>query len=87
MKIPPGYEENYDISKVCRLRKALSGLKQSPRVWFGKFTRTMRMLGYKLLNGDHTLFFQHFQTRGVTIFIVYVNDVIITGNNDEEAMK
>ena len=47
----------------------------------------MKMLGYRQCNGDHTLFFQHSQTRGVTILIVYVDDIIITGNNEEEAIK
>ena len=87
MRLPPGYEDSYEENKICKLRKTLYGLKQSPRVWFGKFTRTMKMLGYRQCNGDHTLFFQHFQTRGVTILIVYVDDIIITGNNEEEAIK
>ena len=78
MKIPPGYEENGYTSKVCRLRKALYGLKQSPRAWFGKFTQMMRILGYKQYNGDHTLFFKHFEPGEVTILIVYVDDLIIT---------
>ena len=47
----------------------------------------MRTLGYGQCNGDHTLFFQQFLTGEVTILIVYVDDVIITGNNDEEAIK
>lgn len=29
MEIPPGYEQTRN--KVCKLRKALNGLKQSPR--------------------------------------------------------
>ena len=87
MTLPPGYEDSYEENKICKLRKTLYGLKQSPRAWFGKFTRTMKMLGYRQCNGDHTLFFQHFQTGGVTILIVYVDDIIITGNNEEEAIK
>jgi len=34
MEIPLGY-------KVCRLKKALYGLKHSPRAWFGRFTQAM----------------------------------------------
>ena len=47
----------------------------------------MKMLGYRQCNGDHTLFFQHFQTGGVTILIVYVDDIIITRNNKVQAIK
>ena len=56
MTLPPGNEGSYERDKICRLRKALYGLKQSPRAWFGKFTRTMRTLGYRQCNGDHTIF-------------------------------
>ena len=47
----------------------------------------MKMLGFKQYNGDRTLFCKHCQTAIVTILIVYVNDIIITGDNDKEAMK
>ena len=87
MTVPPGFEENYGKNKVCKLKKALYGLKQSLRAWFGKFTKTMKMLGYKQCNVDHTLFFKHSQARGVTILIVYVDDIIITGESDKEATK
>ena len=87
MKIPPVYEESGDTSKLYRLRKAFYGLKQSPRAWFSKFTQTIRMLGYKQYSADQILFFQHFKTGGVMILIVYVDDIIIIGNNTEEATK
>ena len=87
MTISPGFEEKYGRNKVCKLRKALYGLKQSPRASFGKFMKTMKMFGYKQYTGNHTLFFKHSQTLGVTILIVYVDDIIITEDNDKEVMK
>jgi len=39
MEQPPGFVaqgESYGL--VCRLRKFVYGLKQSPRAWFGKFS-------------------------------------------------
>ena len=30
--------------KVCKFKKSLYGLKQSPRAWFGRFTKSMRVL-------------------------------------------
>jgi len=35
MKQPPGYVAQEE-TKVCRLRKAIYGLKKSPRAWFEK---------------------------------------------------
>ena len=34
MKIPLGYEQIENETKVCKLRKALYRLKQSPKAWF-----------------------------------------------------
>ena len=34
MSIPPGFEGEEMVNKVCRLRNALYGLKQSPKTWF-----------------------------------------------------
>ena len=84
MECPPGYEGVGNKGKVCKLQKALYGLKQSPRAWFGRFFQAMKTLGYHQCNGEHTLFFKGAQHGLITILIVYVDDIIITGNNLEE---
>ena len=38
MEQPPGFVAQGEIGKVCRLRKSLYDLIQSPRAWFGKFS-------------------------------------------------
>ena len=45
MEVPPRFE--LEKNKVCRLKKTLYGLKQSPKPWFGRFARVMKALGYK----------------------------------------
>ncbi|KAM2053211.1 hypothetical protein ACFX1T_002881 [Malus domestica] len=48
MELPPGSNiPGRQRQKVCRLRKSLYRLKQSPRIWFGRFTKSMRAFGYK----------------------------------------
>lgn len=42
--------------KVCKLKKSLYGLKQSPRAWFDRFSKSMREFNYNQGNSDHTLF-------------------------------
>ena len=41
MEIPPKYDVPCGRNKVCKLKKPLYGLKQSPRASFGIFTKTM----------------------------------------------
>ena len=41
----------------------------------------MLALGYKQSHGDHSLFVRHFDSRGVTTLLVYVDDMIVTCNN------
>ena len=84
MTIPPGYGDSTTKGKVCQLQKALYGLKQSPRAWFGRFTQTMKTLGYKQYNGEHTLFFKRSSQVLLTLLIEYVDDIIITGNDSTE---
>lgn len=44
----------------------------------------MQGVGYKQSQGDHTLFIKHSVARKVTILIVDVDDVIVTGNDQVE---
>ena len=78
MELPPGIRsESLCADKVCKLKKALYGLKQSPRAWFGRFSSTMKVFGYKQSNSDHTLFIKHKEEK-VTALIVYVDDMVLT---------
>jgi hypothetical protein len=37
MELPPGFGTLDTAGKVCRLKKSLYGLKQSPGAWFDRF--------------------------------------------------
>ena len=84
MKVPLRFDKNLEGKKVCKLKKALYGLKQSPRAWFGRFSKVMITNGYKQSQGDHTLFIKHSTSGGVTALLVYVDDIIVIGNDKEE---
>ena len=59
-------------------------MKQSPRSWFERFTKVMLALGFKQSQEDHTLFIKHFDSLGVMALLVYVDDIIVTGNDPKE---
>ena len=59
MKQPPGFVAQGEIGKVCRLRKSLFGLKQSPRTWFGKFSQTIETFDMQKSKSDHFVFYKN----------------------------
>nr|CAN62019.1 hypothetical protein VITISV_019561 [Vitis vinifera] len=69
---------------VDRLRKSLYGLKQSPRAWFERFTKVVKGYGFVQCQSDHTLFVKHFPEGKLAIIIVYVDDIILTGDHEEK---
>ena len=84
MEIPLGFTHEGDgKTQVYKLKKALYGLKQSPRAWFGRFSKAMLSMGYHQSRGDHTLFIKHTREK-VTVLLVYVDDIVVTGNDTAE---
>ena len=83
MKPPPCYSDEYNQGEGFKLKKALYGLKQSPRAWFGRFTTAMKRFSYRQSNSDHTLFLRNSGNQ-ITCLVIYVNDMVITGNNTKE---
>jgi Reverse transcriptase (RNA-dependent DNA polymerase) len=83
MEVPPSFGIKQTEGKVCRLVKSLYGLKRSPRAWFDRFRRAMVGMGYRQTNADHTVFFRRHGVH-ITMLTVYVDDMIITGDDESE---
>ena len=82
MNVPAGVAT--EPGMVCRLKKALYGLKQSPRAWFERFSQSMKGYGYYQCQTDHTMFVKQNEGGRKAILIVYVDDIIITGDDEKE---
>jgi hypothetical protein len=80
MDLPPGFTKGYN-GKVCRLKKSLYGLKQSPRAWFDRFRHVLVKIGFAQGHSDHTLFVKRTSGDKVVVLLVYVDDIILTGND------
>lgn len=79
MNVPPGYASKETAGKVCRLKKSIYGLKQSPRAWFSRFAHVLLQYGFTQAHSDHTSFVLK-SGNHLVILIVYVDDIILTGN-------
>ena len=61
--------------------RSLYGLKQAPRVWFEHFSSVVTDAGFKPSDRDPALFVH--TSRGRTLLLPYVDDMIITGDDSQ----
>lgn len=81
---PKGYEDG--SNRVCKLIKALYGLKESPRVWYECLDEFLIKLGFKRSNIDFCLYI--FGAGNNTMYLlIYVDDLLICGKNENEINK
>ncbi|PWA98143.1 gag-pol polyprotein [Artemisia annua] len=78
MTPPPGV--SHKPGEVCKLKKALNGLKQAPRAWYEKFATVVTSLGFISSYRDSALFVKH-SSVGRILLSLYVDDMIITGDD------
>ena len=81
MKIPEGYKEciqDYDEGKALKLDKAIYGLVQAARQLWKNLTSKLEEAGFKPSVVDPFLF-QHKDDRGLSILIMYIDDLLIIG--------
>ena len=78
--IVPPPSVSHDSRYVCKLKKVLYGLKQAPRAWFEKFFVVILSLEFVCNSHDSALFIKC-TNAGRIILSLYVDDIIITGND------
>jgi heme/copper-type cytochrome/quinol oxidase subunit 2 len=69
------------VEPTMLIKEGLIWTKASLLAWFVIFTKAMVCLGYKQSQGDHTLPFKHSQGEKLTVLLVYVDDIIVTGHD------
>lgn len=80
MDQPQGFVNPKRPTHVCKLHKSIYGLKQAPRAWFQRLSSLIEDLGFQGSKVDPSLF--TYNKKGVRlILLIYVDDIIITGNN------
>lgn len=80
LKQPPGFVDSQKPAHVCLLHKSLYGLKQAPRAWFQRLSSALLSLGFRGSRTDPSLFI--YCVNGTLLYmLVYVDDIILTGNN------
>jgi hypothetical protein len=78
---PSGFESEKYPRRVYKLRKALHGLKQALRAWYGRFRGFLFERGFEMGKIDQTLFLLR-QGRDILIVQVYVDDIVFGGSSN-----
>ena len=81
IEIPKGTETEATKNMVCKLLKAIYGLKQSPRLWYERFSAfLLEKLGLKRIHADHSIFVSGARLKG-PVLSVFVDDIKIMAHN------
>ncbi|GKA05623.1 retrovirus-related pol polyprotein from transposon TNT 1-94 [Tanacetum coccineum] len=81
MKLPPGLNKGKHV-EACKLRKSLYGLRQAPCCWFSMLSSALKNYGFVQSYSDYSLFTLRHNEVQVN-FLVYVDDLIIFGNDSK----
>ena len=87
MEQPPGFVTQGESGLVCRLRCSLYGLKQSPRAWFDRFSSVVQEFGMLRNTADHSFFYHHNSSGQCIYLVVYVDDIVVTGSDQDGIQK
>ena len=84
--IPEGWDEftnsrqKLSQSHVCKLEKAIYGLKVSPKRWHIRFTEAMKRLGFEVYPHQTCIFVWRYKDE-FAILILYVDDILLATNS------
>lgn len=81
MTQPPGFETE-DRNLVCRLKKSLYGLHQSPRNFYRHIRKVLSNIHLKPLISDQSIFYSRDNT-GYTILALYVDDALLAASSPD----
>lgn len=83
---PPGFEDPLYPNYVCKLDKALYGLKHAPRAWYDKLRSYLLELQFKRSDSDVSLFYRN-KHESLLLLLVYVDDILITRDSHTQILK
>nr|GEU66677.1 zinc finger, CCHC-type [Tanacetum cinerariifolium] len=80
--VTPGHE-----SKVCKLKKSLYGLKQTPKQWHQKFDNVVLSNGFSLNQVGKCVYSKFNASDKGVIICLYVDDMLIFGTDQDQVNK
>ncbi|CAL1356411.1 unnamed protein product [Linum trigynum] len=87
MTQPEGFEVPGKEDYVCKLKKSLYGLKQSPRQWYKRFDSYMLELGYSRSPYDCCVYHNKVEDGSMIYLVLYVDDMLIAARSKSDIQK
>lgn len=75
-----GFETHEKKSHVCRLKKNLYGLKQTPRAWYDQMDGYLQKMGFVKSDVDPNLYYLVVENEPL-ILVLYVDDLFLIGSS------
>ena len=82
MKQPDGFAVKGEEHLVCKLKKSIYGLKQSPRCWNEALDKRLKNMAFKQSSDDRCIYMLN-SGGEIVIIAVYVDDIIIAEKTEE----
>ena len=86
MNQPEGFVIPRKENFVCKLKKSLYGLKQSPRQWYKRFDSFMLSYGFKRSDYDNCVYLKIVNDSAINL-LLYVDDMLIAVKEKSEITK
>ncbi|XP_019054960.1 PREDICTED: uncharacterized protein LOC109115420 [Nelumbo nucifera] len=80
MSQPPSFQHPSIPDHVYKLHRSLYGLRQAPRAWFTRLHNFLISHDFIESKVDASLFIHH-TSCDITLLLIYIDDIIITGSN------
>ncbi|KAK8685887.1 hypothetical protein V6N13_124919 [Hibiscus sabdariffa] len=80
MTQPEGFVTPENAGKVCKLQRSIYGLKQASRSWNLRFNEAIQEFGF-IRNEDEPCVYKKFSGSIVSFLILYVDGILIIGND------
>jgi hypothetical protein len=76
---PQGFEDPKNSNKVCKLQRAIYGLKQASRSWNKRFDEEVKTLGF-IQSKEEPCVYKKVSGSHIQFLILYVDDILLMGN-------
>ena len=79
---PEGFFDPNKKDMVCKLHRALYGLKQSHRVWYDRLHNYHIQIGFYRTNDNSSLYIREGPNNKIVLAEIFVDDTLFIGNDD-----